>query len=396
MVKEVAVIGGGAGGIFASINLAKALGAENIILLERLNRIGKKLAVTGNGQGNITNKNLSNVNYYSYNDGFFNYAISNFTNKDLIAFFEELGLVTTVKDNKVYPLSKQASSVLDLMRYKLEDLNVEVKTEFFVSSVKKEKDYFLITNGNEVIKAKKVIFACGGKSSKQFGTDGKSYDLLKPFSHKLTKLTPALVQLKTEIKDIKGLHGLRIDALVKGFVNGKFVKETAGELLFTEYGVSGPVIFQLSGHLLKNDNAKIVVDFMPNFESDKIIEILKNKQLTAPYLTDEDLFTGIINKQIGKAVIKKANSNKIEDIVKTLKAFEIKVTGSLGFDYAQVTKGGVDTTDINEKTMESKLVKGLYIVGEMLDVDGDSGGYNLQWAFSSSYLAVKDILKCKD
>ncbi|MBR2614566.1 MAG: aminoacetone oxidase family FAD-binding enzyme [Clostridia bacterium] len=394
MVKEVAVIGGGASGIFASILLASKLGGQNIVLLERLNRIGKKLAVTGNGQGNITNKNISSDNYYSYNHGFYDYAINAFTNKDLISFFENLGLITTLKDNKVYPLSKQASSVLDLMRYKLEDLKVEVKTEFFVSSIKKEKEYFLITNGSETIKAKKVIFACGGKSSKQFGTDGKSYDLLKPFSHRLTKLTPALVQLKTDIKDIKGLHGLRIDALVKGFVNGKLVKETTGELLFTEYGVSGPVIFQLSGHLLKSDTgAKIVVDFMPNLSLDEVIKILKAKRVNAPYLTDEDLFTGIINKQIGKAVIKKANTTKIEGIVKTLKAFEISVTGSLGFDYAQVTKGGIDTLDINEKSMESKLVKGLYIVGEALDVDGDSGGYNLQWAFSSSFLAVKDILR---
>ena len=397
MAFEVAIIGGGASGLTALITLIKN-GVKNVVLLERLDRVGKKLIATGNGQGNIMNENVSSENYYSDTDGFFVNAIERFGVRRYKKFLEDLGVVTTVeKGGKVYPMSKQASSVLDFMRAYLDSEKVQIKTGFFVKELSQNKDKTFTVrseNGDTVI-AKRVIFATGGCAQKQFGTDGNGYDLLKKLGHKVTKLYPSLVQLKSDSPFIKGLHGLKAEVKASAVIDGEVVKTAEGELLFTDYGVSGNVVFQLSGHFAKAENSdkKLVVEFVPWYTRGDLWSLLNSRKRFLGYVPTEDLFTGLVNKIIGKTIVKTSKSIRINDLADNAKNFAINITGTTGFNYAQVTKGGVVASEINSNTMESKIVKNLYLAGEVIDVDGDCGGYNLQWAFSSASSACLDIIK---
>ena len=392
---KVAIIGGGASGIISAIELSTKLGGENVAILERFDRIGKKILVTGASQGNLTNKNLSIENYYGEDATFAKNVLDSFDNVSLEKYLKGCGIYLTEKeDGKKYPLSYQASSVLDLFRIRLENLGTNILTGFFARGIKKVKDLFYITseNGEEIV-AEKVILACGGMASKHLGTDGNGYDLAKSFSHTTTKLYPSLVQLKTDLNKIRGLKGLKSQVVVRAYDGNKMLKENRGEILFTEYGVSGSAVFQVSGHMAKAKEGYLEIEFLPELTSSQIKEILTERKNAMPYLKNEDLLTGLINKQIGRAVLKSCTGTSIEQIVKELKAFKIKIIGTLGFNYAQVTKGGISTKEIDDKTLESKKVKGLYFAGEIIDIDGDCGGYNLQWAFSSGIAVARAIIR---
>ena len=398
-VFKVIIIGAGASGLIASIELAKSFKGENIALIEKLNRVGKKILSTGNGQCNLSNTNLLSNAYHSSINGFYNYALNKYGADSFVNFLNELGVMTIVEEDKIYPLSKQASSVLDALRFKIENLKVETFLDSKVEKIAKDKYFNVFLSNGEILRGEKVIVAVGGKSASHLGTDGTSYGLLTFFGHTLTKLYPSLVQLKTDKTKIKGMKGLKLKANAKVVVNDKIIKEKTGEVLFTDYGVSGNAIFYLSSYAV-NQKCSLVLDMVPEIDVEALTKFLNQKILNCSYLTLENFLSGIINNKIASAVLrnsgfdlnKKVKEVDVCDIVKLIKNYEIEIVGSMGYDNSQVTKGGINVSEFNEKTLESKLVKDLYATGEVLDVDGDCGGFNLQWAYSSARVVCDDII----
>lgn len=387
-IYQVLLIGGGASNLFSACYLSDNLPSGSIAIVEKLPRVGKKLIATGNGQCNLTNSNIDLSRYYSLDKNFFKYALTEYGNKSFEDFLKSIGIYLT-GDGKRYPVSYEANSVLDLIREKLSSNGVSIFTENTVTEIKYKNGIFSVVTDKQTLLAKKVIFGCGGKSQKQFGTDGTAYSLLTALGHTVTELTPALVQLKTDTKTIKGLHGIKCDAVVKAFdKKGNLLKSQRSDVLFTDYGVSGLGVFQVSGHLLKENGSYLELEFLPDIDKNALKTLLEEKSKSAPYLDKEGLLNGLINKQLAKRIIA-----FYPDLITGIKNFKLAVIGSRGFDSSQVTKGGVSVSEVNLVTMESKFVKGLYIVGEVLDVDGDSGGYNLQWAYSSGRCASNAILK---
>ena len=386
-IYDVILIGGGASNLIAATYLGDKLPKDSFCVLEKCPRVGKKLIATGNGQGNLTNKNLSGEHYFSSEKDFYLPVIKAFDNTVIEKYLNSLGIYLT-GENKRYPVSYEATSVLDLIREKLFNDGVQIFTDTEVTKITYLDKLFILQAGDKKYLAKNIVLGCGGSAGKQFGTDGSAYSLITPFGHKVTKLYPSLVQLKTDTTFTKGLKGIKVDALVKAFSsNGKLLKSERGDLLFTDYGVSGSAVFQVSGHALKEENSYLEIEFLPDLSINAIKGMLAKKESNAPYLNEENLYNGLINKQLAKALIKYGKG----DTLSAIKKFRLNVTGSLGFNYAQVTKGGIDVKDIDSNTLESKLIKGLFVVGEMLDVDGDCGGYNLHWAFASGLTVAKEL-----
>ena len=392
-IYKVAIIGGGSAGLMSAIELLSgfdALNGEDVVILERNDRVGKKLVATGNGQGNLCNENFS-ADFYYGEKAFINAFVEQANGINVYKYFEKLGIpLTTAKEGKIYPLSKQASAVLDIMRSCILSKGCKEITKCYVDKITNRKDTFYIEAGSNVYQAENVIVAVGGSSAKQFGTDGSSYKLLENFGHKTTKLYPSLVQLKTDLQQIKGLKGLKETVKVTAFDKDIPLKSATGEILFTEYGVSGNAVFQISSALANVEKGYINVEFLPELSVEQIISILKIRAKTG-YITQENYLCGILNKRIGQAVIKTIKNFSVSAVANALKNFKLKVTGNLGFNYSQVTKGGIETSKINPQTYESKLQKGLYAVGEVLNVDGDCGGYNLTFAFVSAICSAKAI-----
>ncbi len=386
------IVGGGASGLLAAVELVSgdnAFKGEDILLLERNDRVGKKLIATGNGQGNLTNDNFSEKYYYG-DSAFIKQFISSAKQVDLKKYFEDLGVfMSSSASGKAYPLSKQASAVLDSIRAYLMHKNCNVMTGKKVTKIEKVDDNFEVSVSNEKFFAKSVILCTGGSAGKQFGTDGSSYALVEKFGHKKTELYPSLVQLKTPTDKIKGLKGIKENARVTAFVGAKPLMSVEGDLLFTDFGVSGSTIFSLSASVADKKDAYLIIEFLPDLNFSQTENIIQ-KRLSLEYVKSEDLLVGVINKKVGQTIIKNAKSLKATDIAYTLKNFKLNITGSLGFNYAQVTRGGIKTNQISP-VFESKLVEKLYLAGEVLDVDGDCGGYNLTFAFISGITSAKDI-----
>ncbi len=392
-IYQTVIIGGGASGLMCAVELLggnDAFSGSDVLVLERNDRVGKKLIATGNGQGNLMNENFS-AEFYHGESSFISSFIKLAKKIDLESYLFSLGIpLCTLKDGKKYPLSRQASAVLDVLRANLSYKGCIIKTDTFVFDIsKKGKLYYVKTDSEEYV-AKSVVLATGGMSAKQFGTDGKSYALAEKLGHKKTELYPSLVQLKTETDKIRGLKGLKEIALVRAFVDGKEKKSCLGDLLFTEYGVSGNTIFQVSSCFNGKGKESLKIEFLPDLSIEQVKQILVEKK-KKNYIKDTEILDGILVKRIAQSVLKTAKSNKVEDIAYAIKNFSLKVTGNLGFNYSQVTKGGIKTDDINPLTMESKLKENFYIVGEALDIDGDCGGYNVTFAFISGILAGLNI-----
>ena len=390
---KVAIVGGGASGLLLATELCsfeKAISGKDILILERLDRVGKKLISTGNGQGNLSNKVISEKNYYG-EENFIKQAVKTIHGVNIVDYLYKIGIPTTCdEDGKIYPVSKQASAVLDILRANLLSKGVNIVCDRYVTDIYKNEDNFTLIS-QEKYHAKNVVLAFGGKSAKQFGTDGTSYNLAQKFGHTLTSLYPSLVQLKTDTTHIKGLNGLKERVKATAIINGKEVKSAQGDLLFTEYGVSGNVVFSLSSVICGQTNAKIKIEFLPNLDNKNLLKILSDKQKLTPYIPFNEILVGIINKKIGQKLIKDYKLNTIEKVVEKLKNFTIDVIEPLGFNNSQVTKGGINTLDIDPTTYQSKKCKNLYIVGEALNVDGDCGGYNLTFAFCSAIASAKAI-----
>lgn len=413
----IAIIGGGAAGFMAAITLAKTL-KENkvnkeIVILERMDRVGKKILATGNGRCNISNVNSVAKYYHSRSIDKIEQVLKKFTATDTIRFFEQIGvLCKQEQDGRLYPYGNQAAGVLDVLRMESENLEIQEVCNFEVKEIKKVNDHFLITEkSGKTITASKVIITTGGKSTSNLGSNGSGYCLLQKFGHTLIETFPALVQVKSSNPVVKGLNGIKVDAIATVVRNHKVLKAEKGEILFTDYGLSGIAIFQLSrligehymSRSTKAEGISIFLDIMPDFNEQEIINIIVNRVKTQGYKNLESFFTGMFNKRVGQMLIKAAGisplsrlsnsltNKEITAIAKQIKAWEFAITGTMDFNNAQVTAGGINVDEFNSETLESKKANGLYAAGEVLDADGDCGGFNLQWAWASGFIAGKSV-----
>lgn len=409
---DLIIIGGGASGLMAAIN-AKDLGID-VAIIEGTDRIGKKILATGNGRCNISNRGIKEpfINYHSENDGFFKEVLSSLSVEETENIFLSLGLPIVERQNKkLYPRSLQASSVVDLFRLALQDRNIKLYTDCKIKSIHKKEKFILSTNNEEfkLFTAKKVLICTGGKSAVKTGSDGSMYNIVKSLNHKMTNTMPGIVQLKLDNPYLKALTGVKFDGYASLIVDGKEIKKEFGEVLFTDYGISGPPIFTLSSYasryLFEKKKVEISVDLMSNFSKDDLVDFIEGHLAVLSHRPLIDAFIGVINKKIIPSLLKSSGIKDLHipcyeldwkeksQIIKNLKDWSFLCVDTNGFNNAQVTIGGIDTTDVDSKTLESKLVEGLYFAGEILDVDGDCGGFNLQWAWSSGYVAANSIAK---
>ncbi len=407
MKKRIIIIGGGAAGMMAALS-AKKNGGE-VIILERNDRVGKKLLATGNGRCNYTNMNLTINNYHGNNPKFAYSALSEFSVEKTIEFFESLGITPAVEDNgKVFPLSFQASSMLDVLRYEIENQGIELITEAQVSEIKKKKKFIVILKDKRNFEGDKVIIATGGMALPSSGSDGNGYTLCKKLGHQVTDIFPGLVQLKLQSSFLKSVDGVKFLGVAGIYIDNKLILEDSGDILFTSYGISGPPILQISRTALEYINrgksVELRVSIIHTKTQEELFKYLVNRFTLMPNKTVDIGLIGLINKRLIIPILKELNIDKnkrvsslskdeIRDLSQILSSWSFKVTGSQSWGNAQVTAGGVNTDEVNSQTMESKIVEGLYIVGELLDIDGDCGGFNLQWAWSSGYIAGLNAAK---
>jgi predicted Rossmann fold flavoprotein len=403
--KHVIIAGGGAAGMVAAIS-AKRMGAE-VTILERNPRVGKKLLATGNGRCNFTNINAeAGAGCYSGNNPKFAYgALSAFSVEDTIRFFEKLGIQHKVEEQgKVFPMSDQASSILDVLLYELNAIGVHIGCNADIKHLEKRKGRFRIrTEDGKVFEGDRVILAMGGKAMPNSGSDGNGFDLAAKLGHRVTDLFPALVQLMLEGTFFKRIDGVKFVGTAEILHNKKSIAKDSGDILFTNYGVSGPPILQISrkaGELLNQGREAVLkITVMDQINKEDLKHLIKRRILANPGKTVDFSFVGLINKRLIPVVLAQAGIEDLKRVASSLSAAEqdriaeiltgwrIPVRGTKSWPSAQVTAGGVDTREIHPDTMESKLIKGLYFAGEIMDIDGRCGGYNLQWAWSSGYTA---------
>lgn len=394
----VAVIGGGASGLMAALTAAQQ--GASVVLLERQSRVGRKLLATGNGRCNLTNLQLSEKNYHGAHPDFVRPALAAFGPEEALAFFRALGLLTTAEDSgRVYPLSDQAGSVVDVLRFAVEAAGVDVRTDFDVTALRRVGDGFSVCSDSGSVPADKVIICCGGMAGGKLGGTKSGYELLSSLGHRVTKLYPALVQLRTDNTFVRSLKGVRADAGVRLEQDGQTLAESAGEVQFADYGVSGPAIFEISrAAAVKPEGLTIHLDLLRSLDFAGTAELVEARRQALPGLTLENLLTGMVHNRLGRTVLRYAGyglnapvgglrQRDVNRIAGALKDFALPVTGTQGFEGAQVTVGGMRTDEFDPDTLESRLVPGLYAAGEVLDIDGDCGGYNLQWAWASGHLA---------
>ena len=405
MKTEIAVIGGGASGMMAAITARKS--GKEVVILERKDRILKKVLITGNGRCNITNVNADISNYFGKNISSVENILNSFNPQDTMDFFNGLGIVCNEENRgKVYPLSGQASSVVDALRFEAERLGIKIETEFYVRKIEKDGFKFKIySEDRKKIEAGRVILAAGGQSYPELGSNGSGFQMAKELGHNVTRLSPSIVQLKTEKHQVKGLQGIKTDVAVTAYGDNKKICTYDGELLFTDYGISGNVVFNISFVMPLYKNVEFEIDFMEKFDYNELYEMLKERKKMMSHLTMENYFNGMINKKLGQVLSKISgieklskpvndlNDSEIRKLCTVLKKYRIKILDTTGFKNAQVTAGGVSLNEVNTETLESRIVKGLYFSGEVLDVYGECGGFNLQWAWASGYIAGKNAAK---
>lgn len=401
--NRIIVAGGGAAGMVAAIS-ARRLGAE-VTILERNPRVGKKILATGNGRCNFTNINADINCYHGNNPRFAHEALELFSVADTIRFFEKLGIEHKVEDlGKVFPMSDQASSILDVLFYELNSLSVNIVNEALINDIVKKDDEFIVTLENGCLyRADRVIVACGGKAMPSSGSDGRGYDLAIRMGHSITDVFPALVQLKLEGKFFKRIAGVKLVGSAEIICGNKLVAQDRGDILFADYGVSGPPILQISrkaGELLKAGlRPQLKLNIMDTKSRDELLKLVRKRVQTNSEKAIDFGMVGMINKRLIPVILALAGVNdikrhfgtlsdqEIERIVDILRDWRFEIRGTRSWPSAQITAGGIDTREIDPNTMESKIVKDLYFAGEIIDIDGMCGGFNLQWAWSSGFIA---------
>ena len=391
---DIAIIGAGASGMAAAISAKQENKKLKVVMVEALPRIGKKILATGNGRCNLSN---FSADEYNYNTTAVSKVLKQYPPKKIVEFFSSIGLeCISDSESRVYPMSNMAASVLDCLRFEIERLGIDVLTETKVVSIKKTNGIFVINSG---LRAKRVILSTGGKASASQGSDGSGYPLLKSLGHRITSLYPGLVQLTVD-ENVKALKGVKIKAYVQLTTNGSDSPcVSSGEVLFTDYGLSGIAIMDVSRSVRKR-KCVCTINIQPELTESDIVDFIIKSKRRNPDLSLEDVLTGIIPKKLGQYIIKKVgfrsdvvlnklSFQQIKCVSATMKSLEFSVTGTRGYDNAQITVGGADINEFNMTSLESEVVKGLFCTGEVLDVDAPCGGYNLQWAWASGLAAGK-------
>ena len=393
----IGIIGAGASGMAAALAAAENKKAQ-VVLFERQARVGRKLQATGNGRCNLTNLHANETGYHGEDASFAGHALKRFPVSDTLSWFQKLGLYTVAEPSgRVYPYSDQANSVVDVLRFALEKENIQLRLGFEVLRVRKQENGFLVEGAEMTQFCDKLIVACGGLAGSKLGGSMSGYQILRSLGHKVTRLRPALVQLKSSWNGCVSLKGVRANCRATILRDGMCHAQSTGELQFTEYGLSGPVIFEVSRDVCRERGEWVChLDFLPDMEKSQVLELLRSRRDTN--LPTEELLTGILHNRLGRVLTQEADIRsgmkitqlsdedllRLADIVKGL---EVSLTEPMGMDHAQVTAGGAMTEEFSAGTLESKKVPGLYACGEVLDIDGDCGGFNLQWAWSSGRLA---------
>lgn len=397
--NKVIIVGGGASGILAAIHAARE--GACVTLIEQKERVGKKILSTGNGRCNLTNETMSAHYFRGGETEFVETVLEQFDYHQTIEFFERLGLYLKNKGGYIYPYSEQASSVLDILSMELKYRKVAVHTNTVVHKIEKNK-FFRVESSAGIFEGDAVILATGGKAMPVLGSDGSGYILAQTLGHSISQVVPALVALHAKGTFFQKLSGIRTHANVKLFVDERFVSEDTGELQLTNYGISGIPVFQISRYAAKAfaENKKVTaeIDFVPALTEEQLLESIVKWISYNPYKTAEQFCAGIWNKKLitillrcagikESTLVSELNEDELLRLVKKCKHFHTDIHGTNSFEQAQVCAGGVMTKEINPHTMESKLLPGLYFAGEVIDVDGVCGGYNLQWAWSTGYIA---------
>ncbi len=401
----IGIIGAGASGMAAA--LAAAQNPDNqILLFERQARVGRKLQATGNGRCNLTNMNASANSFHGDKPEFAANALTGFSVEQTLDWFRGLGLYTVTEvSGRVYPYSDQANSVVDILRFALMRPNIELHAGVEVTKIRRSGGAFYIESSEENHYCDKVIVACGGLAGTKLGGSMAGYKLLKSMGHRITKLRPTLVQLKSSWNGCVSLKGVRANCRASVYRGEKLHSESVGELQFTEYGLSGPVIFEISRDVCYGaGDWHCRLDFLPNMEEAELFSALSLRRDRD--LPVEELLTGILHNRLGRVLTAAAGvrgqrtTDSVSDeelcaVCSVVKGLDVALTETMGMDNAQVTAGGAVTDEFDPETMESRLVPGLYACGEVLDIDGDCGGYNLQWAWSSGVLAGRNAGEVK-
>ncbi len=401
---DVAVIGGGASGLLCAVLIKMKNSLLNVAVIESQDRVGKKLLTTGNGRCNLTNMYAQTSMYHgSFKQGA-EHLLEVCPPLAVVDTFEELGLLTYSEDDgRVYPVSKQANSVLDILRQAVSRLEIDVMCNQKINDIKAENNYFILTASDIVFKSDKIVIATGSRATPSTGASDSIFAVLKKLGHNIVTPVPALCPVTVNSEYLKSLKGIRVSGKVRLIKDNKTLREEYGEIQFTENALSGICVFNLARIANTVNDTELAVSLLPERKFTEIYTLLKNKiALMGQNAKAEDLLVGYFNKMIGLALIKSAGispsasvtaitETQIKKLVSTINDWRFKVVKHSDFSRSQVTAGGVDGSEINEKTMESTIIKNMYLIGEAIDCDGDCGGMNLQFAFSSAFCAACDI-----
>ena len=400
-MKEVVIVGGGASGLTAAITAAR--NGKDVTIIEKNNKCGKKILITGNGRCNFWNTDENLSHFHSSNSNLLKEFITDERKNSILKFFDSLGLAYKTKNGYYYPFSNQAFTIENALLSECKKLNIKIINDIVVEKIIK-KDCFIINPDKENIKAKNIIIATGSKAAPKTGSDGLGYELAKSLGHNIITPLPSLVQLKADEPYFKNWSGIRTDVKVNLLIDHKYIKSETGEIQLTNYGLSGICIFNLSGEAAKalnqNKNVIISINFIPFASNPKIFLQTLNKN--SYHKTISELLEGILHYKLVDIILKKAHlkrdlllntltDNELNNLIKTLTDFQIKILDTHTLEHAQVCSGGIPLTEINSKTLESLKVKNLYFTGEIIDIDGDCGGYNLGWAWMSGIIAGKNV-----
>lgn len=416
---DITIIGGGASGMAAAITAARA--GAHVLLFEKEARVGRKLLATGNGKCNYTNTNYEGRIYNEGSEEFVSKVLGAVSPEETLEFFKDLGIYPRFEsEGRVYPASEQAASVVDALRFEIDRLpNIEVIPGHWIKGIVRRQatgGFFTVSHQNMRKHADKVIIACGGRAGSQYGCEGDGFVLAEAQGHTLVEPRPALVQLTCTERYFQGLKGVRAKGEVTLLVKGRDGEayeagREKGEIQFTETGISGICVFDLSGRANRaiedGGECAVIIDLFPELSVHDFVVMMKDRLEKSKHKSCENFLNGLINKKLIPVVLKESGVKKIEvksseitpeqlkNICRMLKHWRVGVTGSKSWSDAQTTSGGIRLDEVNPETMESKIQHGLYFAGEVLDVDGRCGGYNLQWAWSSGILAGRSAAEEK-